>query len=110
MDGKKFFSQRICEIVQSVPEGKVATYGQIAAMAGNPKASRIVVRALRTYSGKYRLPWHRIVNSQGGISLPPGDGREEQVIRLLEEGVRISPEYRIDLKLYRWNPGKQAPA
>lgn len=67
-------TQRTIEVLKKVPRGKVVTYGQVAAMAGNPRAARQVVRTLNTSWEKERLPWHRVINSQGKISLKPGRG------------------------------------
>lgn len=67
------FYQRVGCIIRRIPEGKVATYGQIAALAGNHRAARQVAWILHSSSKKENLPWHRVVNSQEGISLkPPG--------------------------------------
>ncbi len=91
--------------IKRIPRGKVATYGQIAAMAGNPRAARQVVRTLHTSSDKAELPWHRVINSQGRISLKPGQGYELQRTLLEEEGIRFDLRGSIDLKLYLWSPG-----
>jgi len=56
-------SERIAFVVQSIPSGKVAAYGQVAAIAGNPRAARQVVRTLKMWSGSRDLPWHRIVRA-----------------------------------------------
>ena len=93
--------QRIAELVAAVPCGRVATYGQIAAAAGNPRAARVVAWVLRARDD---LPWHRIVNSQGGISLPVGGGRERQYALLQDEGIELRSGDDIDLGRYRW-PG-----
>ena len=93
-------SERITALIRRIPKGNVATYGQIAAAAGNPRAARLVVRVLRSRSEKYRLPWHRVVNSQGTISLPRDDGFEIQRALLLDEGVSVDPDGRIDLSIY----------
>lgn len=92
--------QRITELIQHIPRGKVASYGQIAAAAGNPRAARLVVRVLRSRSDEYHLPWHRVINSQGTISLPRGDGFEIQRALLLDEGVSVDADGRIDLSIY----------
>lgn len=95
-------SERIIYHVKRVPEGKVATYGQIAALAGSPRAARVVVRVLRSCSRTHDLPWHRIISSKGTISLPSGSGFEEQVALLDTEGVHLDPSGIIDLGRYRW--------
>jgi len=98
------FHDRVIAAIKSVPRGKVASYGQIAAFAGGPRAARQVVRILHSSSRKHRLPWHRIVNSQGRISLKPGQGYEEQKARLTAEGVKFSLDDRIDLSKFLWTP------
>jgi methylated-DNA-protein-cysteine methyltransferase related protein len=93
---------RIVHIVKSVPKGKVATYGQIAGMAGNPHASRLVVRVLNAYSKAESLPWYRVVNSRGTISLKPGFGYEEQRKQLVSEGIVFDDAGKIDFRLFQW--------
>lgn len=88
-------------MMKAVPAGKVATYGQIARLCGNPRGARQVSRILHSCSGKHDLPWHRIVNAQGGISLG-GDGAALQRSLLENEGVRFSREGKIDLNRYQW--------
>jgi methylated-DNA-protein-cysteine methyltransferase-like protein len=85
-----------------IPVGKVATYGQIAQLAGNNKAARQISRILHSSSEKYDLPWHRVINSQGRISMRPGDGFEMQKAMLESEGVQVIAD-RIDLIKYKWN-------
>ena len=90
-------SERIAAAITAVPKGRVATYGQIASAAGNPRAARQVVRILHTWSRDRNLPWHRIVNRNGEISLPQGGGYELQRALLEEEGVEFDLRDRIDL-------------
>jgi methylated-DNA-protein-cysteine methyltransferase-like protein len=101
---KSDFSRRALEVIRAVPRGRVATYGQIADLAGNPRAARQVVRLLHSSSERERLPWHRVVNARGEVSLPAGRGREEQRALLEAEGVVFDDRGRIDLKRFRWNP------
>jgi methylated-DNA-protein-cysteine methyltransferase-like protein len=96
--------QKIISTLKRIPRGRVATYGQIAALSGNPRAARQVVRALHNSSSKEKLPWYRVINSKGRISLPHGAGFEEQKTRLEAEGVRCSDSGQIDLKAYQWRP------
>jgi len=96
------FHQRVIEVIKKIPRGKVATYGQIAAYAGNPRGARQVVRALHSSSRKHNLPWHRVVNSKGRISLRPGDGYEKQKALLKEEGITFDQRDTIDLERYLW--------
>ena len=99
------FHQRTLSIIKKIPRGKVATYGQIAAMAGNPRAARQVVRALHSCWETEKLPWHRVINSQGKISLKPGHGYELQKAMLESEGVTFGLEDRIDFKRFLWKSG-----
>jgi len=96
-------SARILAMIRAIPRGKVAAYGQVAALAGAPHGARQVARLLHSSSRKHGLPWHRVVNSQGRISLPPGGGLELQKKLLEAEGVRFE-EDRIDFGRYGWRP------
>ncbi len=98
----KSFHQRALEIIKQIPRGKVATYGQIAALAGNPRAARQVVRILHSSSGKEKLPWHRVINSQGRISLKPNHGYELQKALLAKEGVEFDHQDTVDLACHLW--------
>ena len=98
------FSAQIISLIKRIPKGKVACYGQIAALAGNPRGARAVIWLLHSSSGKEKLPWHRVINSRGTISLPPGQGYEEQRALLESEGVEFGLQGKIDLKKYLW-PG-----
>lgn len=100
------FMERTRRIIRKVPKGKVATYGQIAALAGNPRAARQVVRVLHSCSDTDKLPWHRIVNSKGGISLQRGRGYELQQAMLKQEGVEFLDSGLIDLDRHLWSPRK----
>lgn len=99
------FEKRVKDAIKRIPEGKVATYGQIAAMAGNYRAARQVARVLHSSSQKDNLPWHRVINRKGEISLEPGNGFEEQKQRLQNEGVLFDKKNRVNLERFLWNPG-----
>jgi methylated-DNA-protein-cysteine methyltransferase-like protein len=98
------FSQKVKAIIKAIPRGKVATYGQIAAKAGNPRAARQVVRVLHACSHADDLPWQRVVNRHGEIALKPGNGYEIQKQLLLVEGIAFDDDDRIDFNRYLWNP------
>ena len=100
------FTERVKEIIQSIPRGKVAIYGQIALIAGNPRGARQVSWILHSCSEKHRLPWQRVINSRGSISLPAGGGYELQKQLLEQEGICFEDEDRIDLNRFLWSPGK----
>ena len=98
------FTTRVIELVRSIPEGRVATYGGIAAAAGSPQAARQVVRILHSCARKEQLPWHRVVNREGRIALKPLAGYGQQKILLEAEGVEFGPGDRIDLGVFLWPP------
>lgn len=97
--------QRILATVDSIPRGRVATYGQVAREAGLPRHARLVGRVLGELPAKSRLPWHRVVNAAGRISAR-GDGTAgaEQLRRLAREGVNVRPNGALDLAARRWEP------
>ena len=98
------FTDRALEIIRNIPPGRVLTYGAVAALAGNRRAARQVARVLHSCSRKEELPWHRVVNRQGRISLKPLHGYEEQLALLETEGVEFE-DGAIDLDRYLWRPG-----
>jgi methylated-DNA-protein-cysteine methyltransferase-like protein len=97
-------TQRVKDIIKKIPRGKIATYGQIATCAGNPRAARLVIWVLNSSSQKDKLPWHRVVNSKGKISLKPGHGYEIQKELLQKEGVEFDEKDTIDFDRYLWTP------
>jgi methylated-DNA-protein-cysteine methyltransferase related protein len=98
------FTQRVIKILKSIPAGKVFTYGGVAVAAGNPRGARGVAWVLNSSSRRENLPWHRVINSKGTISLKPGYGFELQKQLLESEGIEVSESGAIDLKLYLWSP------
>ena len=94
------FTMQVIRIIKAIPQGKVMTYGQIAAYAGNPRGARQVSRILHSMSGKHELPWFRVVNSQGKVSLREGSGGELQTALLISEGVVFDFKNRIDLRQF----------
>ena len=97
------FSNQTIAIIQRIPRGKIATYGQIAFLAGNPLASRQVSRLLHSSTGKFDLPWQRVINSKGTISLKRGCGYERQKELLIAEGIDFDVRDRIDLNRFLWD-------
>ena len=99
--------ERIKEILRGVPCGRVATYGGIAASAGLSNGARTVARLLHSCAASDGLPWWRIVRADGSIALRPGAGMEEQVARLVGEGVAVGGDGKVDLAVYgalsRWS-------
>ena len=97
--------QRIWFVVAMIPEGVVATYGDVAAHAGLPGNARRVGRALRALPAGTSIPWHRVISAQGRLSLPPDSATgKEQRSRLRAEGIAFTGQWRIDLGTYRWRP------
>lgn len=95
------FRQRVLQIVNAIPRGKVATYGDVARLAGSPRAARQVGGILSSLPAGSRLPWHRVVNRHGGISLT-GSDFERQRTALEAEGVEFEREGKINLVHFRW--------
>jgi len=90
-------------MVKRIPRGRVATYGQIAELAGLDGHARQVGYALHNLPEKNDIPWHRVINAKGEISpRSAGDSHELQRHLLEAEGVRIDARGRIDLKVFRW--------
>lgn len=101
MDAQDTFPQRVWQIVAAIPLGYVTTYGDVARLAGSPRAARQVGGVLRRLPEGSTLPWHRVVNRQGSISLT-GPDLQRQRQALLSEGVQVSGSGKIDLQKYRW--------
>ncbi|WP_312268741.1 MGMT family protein [Pseudescherichia sp.] len=95
------FPQRVWQIVAAIPPGSVTTYGEVARLAGSPRAARQVGGVLRRLPEGSTLPWHRVVNRQGQISLT-GPDLQRQRQALLADGVQVSGSGIIDLARYRW--------
>jgi len=101
MDPQDSFPQRVWQIVASIPEGFVTTYGDVARLAGSPRAARQVGGVLKRLPEGTTLPWYRVVNRHGAISLS-GPDLQRQRQALLAEGVQVSGDGQIDLQRYRW--------
>lgn len=98
-------NHRIWQVVALIPSGQVATYGDVARQAGMPGAARRVGLALRVLPQDTRIPWHRVVNAQGRISLPEDShSRYTQRERLENEGIVFQTNCRLDLTRFRWRP------
>jgi methylated-DNA-protein-cysteine methyltransferase-like protein len=95
--------QRIWQVVAAIPAGKVTTYGAIARKAGLARSARRVGLALRVLPAGTHIPWHRVVNARGYISLPPGSApHKTQRDRLENEGVQFGSRGAIDLRQNGW--------
>lgn len=97
------FTKKVIALIKKIPKGKVATYAQIASLAGNPRAVRGVVWILHSSSRTQELPWYRVINSKGRISLPEMSEEWFRQKKSLErEGVSFGPGDAIDLAAYQW--------
>lgn len=96
--------ERIYNVVKMIPQGKVATYGQVAALAGNPRWSQIVGYALHVNPRPGEIPCHRVVNRFGETAKAFAFGGEDvQKQLLLQEGVEFSEDGCVDLARFQWN-------
>lgn len=95
--------QQIYFILQQIPPGRVATYGQVAQLVPGAHA-RVVSFALASLDEGTDIPWHRIINRQGKISLRSHEGQQLQRQRLEQEGILFDAQDRIDLSQYQWQP------
>jgi methylated-DNA-protein-cysteine methyltransferase-like protein len=102
------FRQRVEAYVARIPRGRVMTYGQLAALAGNARAARVVGGI--AHFGDPDLPWQRVVNKQGGLAsgYPGGRSGHKQVLEA--EGVAVSADYQVDVAALIWWPAGQEPA
>lgn len=96
--------ERIFAVVRRIPRGRVATYGQIASLAGMRNGARRVGYALFSLSSSTALPWQRVVNAHGGISLDALNGGLTQRLLLEREGVMFDAKGRIPLTRFQWRP------
>lgn len=106
MAGSESLYQRIYAVVARIPRGRVATYGQVAALAGLPRHARLAGYALHALPEGSPLPWQRVINARGEISPRSGPGWVEGWQRHLleEEGVVFDLRGRVDLRRFGWEP------
>ena len=96
--------EKVYMVLAAVPSGSVVTYGQVAELAGLPRAARMVGRILGNLPKGTELPWHRVINAAGEISLAEDSpGFKVQKARLQEEGV-VFNNNRVSLKKFNWQP------
>ena len=103
------FTRQVYEVVKRIPRGKVATYGEVAALAGNPRGARGVGFALHRNPAQGEIPCHRVVFRDGSLCRAfvfGGLGIQRQM--LAEEGVTFLPDGRVDLSRHLWRLGPEA--
>lgn len=99
------FKGRVYALVATIPQGRLMTYGQIAAICGAAWAAWEVGQIAHT--GPIGLPWQRVVNKNGGLAAGwPGGGRAEHKARLEADGVEVSDDFTVDIKSLIWNPNQ----
>jgi len=101
--------RRIYAVVARIPRGRVATYGQVAALARLPRQARLVGYALNVLPADSDLPWHRVINAKGEVS-PRGNGLDHEALQaqlLRREGVKLV-DGKISLPRFRWQPGARS--
>ncbi len=100
---------RIYAVVRRIPRGRVATYGQVARLAGFPRHARLVGYALHALAGDSGVPWQRVINAKGEVSPRAIPGWEGLQVRLLErEGVDFDARGRVSLQRYQWKAQRRA--
>jgi len=98
------FSTQVIKWIKKIPRGKVATYGQIAALAGKPHGARGVSWILNSSSKAHKLPWHRVISGKGRISFPWGSRSfTKQKLLLEKEGIKLIDHIEIDMKKHQWS-------
>ncbi|HET9850252.1 MAG TPA: MGMT family protein [Candidatus Saccharimonadales bacterium] len=96
------FKNRVYEIVAQIPKGRVATYGQIAALAGAAWAAWEVGQIAHT--GPSDLPWQRVVNKQGGLARGYPGGLEGHKQAIVKDGIAVDDNYQVNIKELLWLP------
>jgi len=96
------FKEKVCNLVSEIPKGKVMTYGQIAALCGNPNAARIVGQV--AHFGPAELPWQRVVKKSGDLASGFPGGREGHRAALEAEGIKVDSDYTINIEALLYWP------
>ena len=96
------FKARVCALVATIPRGKVMSYGQIAALTGNPRAARIVGGV--AHFGDPNLPWQRVVMKDGSLAAGYPGGTEGHEVALIAEGVEINEDHKVSMGKHLWQP------
>lgn len=97
------FKEAVYALVAKIPQGRLMTYGQVAALCGKPRAAWEVGQI--AHFGPTELPWHRVVNKQGGLAVGwPGGGQAMHRSILEAEGVAVTEDYKVDINQLQWRP------
>lgn len=98
------FRKRVEELVRQIPKGAVVTYGQLATLCGNPRAARIVGGI--AHFGDPDLPWHRVVNKQGGLASGYPGGKQGHKATLEADGYQVSDNLHVNIEELLWRPNR----
>ena len=96
------FRDRVEALVAQIPKGRFMTYGQLAALCGEARAARVVGGI--AHFGDPRLPWHRVVNKQGGLATGYPGGQKGHRTALEQEDVQVSDDFTVDINRLLWQP------
>lgn len=97
------FKDKVIQVIKKIPNGKVTTYGTVATLAGLPRGGRLVGGILHFCTEREDLPWQRVINGQGYISTKCLEHPKPlQKVLLEDEGVKVSPDFYVDLEKYGW--------
>lgn len=96
------FKRRVQSVVAQIPNGRVMTYGQLAALCGSPLAARIVGGI--AHFGDPDMPWQRVVNKHGGLAVGYPGGKAAHKKHLEKEGVKVTEDFEVDIKCLLWQP------
>lgn len=100
------FKKLVYDLVARIPAGRLMTYGQIAALCGKPRGAWEVGQI--AHFGPTDLPWHRVVNKQGGLAIGwPGGGRQMHRELLESEGVQVDENFYVDVNALKWDPNEE---
>jgi methylated-DNA-protein-cysteine methyltransferase-like protein len=97
--------QRFYDVIRRIPKGRVATYGQVASLAGLPRHARQVGYALHALPESTDVPWHRVINARGEVSTRSTPGWDKLQLALLRRERVVGRDGRIDLDRFQWEPG-----
>jgi methylated-DNA-protein-cysteine methyltransferase-like protein len=103
MKTKTEFSEKVLQLIKSIPKGKVATYGLIAELAGNPRGARGVGWLLHSCTNSHDLPWQRVIKSGGQLPFPALSSTDTLQRKLLEKEGVVVLKGRVDLEKYLWD-------
>lgn len=107
--GSSEFKNKMIQVIRWTPRGKVVSYGQVAVYVGVPRAARQVGRILRSLEGKIDLPWWRVVNNAGRITIKGNLYNDQEIQKkLLEaEGILVRDDFTFDINAYRFYPSRE---